>query len=412
LLCISVGTQGDFCFQDCTTNRNLCATNVDGRTACTDFVADAQGQIFAVCLRESLSNGSCDITRGHVCKGNQDPPLYCSQTLSPNLCREAVVQTTVGAACNGVNETTEPIRICDPKKQTDGTFLVCRNGACVKEQPALRHGACAGPFPPCDTSDVCLQIDSTVPAYCFERCPTPGLACANGKGTCTALQDGGGACIYGDAQEDQTCGVIAFQPNRYDLTKACGNNLTCITFEQDSLVGVCLREVTNCNASGICGAGRVCLPLQSGSGVCGKTCTSNSDCGADFACQNLPNFGNLCVPQDKGGILPFGGICDPQSVTETTRCCNRSGLQSACSSGGRVDYNGVCLRRDGNSTNGFCSAACDAANPCPAFNGLSTNCVNIGSGSVCLIPCASTANCPTGLNCENFPGIGNICITP
>ena len=414
-VCISLGNgQGEFCYQDCTQSRGSCALNVDGRTTCIDFANDGQGNTIAVCLKEVLKNQTCDLAQGTLCKRNQSPALYCSQTLAPKTCLEAQVQTTVGADCNGPNDGTEPIKICDPQKQSDGTYLVCRNQKCAKEQPAARHGACGGNNPVCDAADTCLQLSQDTPAYCFERCTTPGQPCANGKGNCEPMQSGGGACVYGDAKEDELCGPIANTPTRYDVAKVCGTGLTCISFDSNTIVGACLRSVSGCTPSTICGTGRTCLPLQSGGAVCGKQCTTTASCGTNFTCASLGGtFGSVCAPVDKGGILPYGAICDPGSVIDTTRCCNGSLQQSACTAGGRSDYSGLCLRRDANSTSGFCSADCDPLFPnCPPFGGNATRCVSSGTGGFCVIPCTSTANCPTGLSCVNQTGIGQICVAP
>ena len=397
LLCLQAPYKGqldDYCYQDCSKNKNICASNKDGRTTCQVVTQTAQGQDVSVCVKVVNKGQACNPQKAHNCKTEQIPPLYCSETLKPGVCLEAVLQTNPNTPCNKPGEFKEPRKICDTRIRS-GAYLTCENGVCKRYSAVKRFGVCGGITKRCSGNDICVLFgQGSKTGYCFERCTTGGASCAGGTGTCQALQSGGGFCQVNTGKRDAVCGN-AMGKTSYNPALSCSKGNVCVIFESGETIGSCLNSI---KAGQRCATGRREISLQSGTKVCAKTCTRTTQCGSQHRC-----ILGTCTPQGLGGTLDFAKICTRGSAKANEKCCNGSGKQAACRSGSRKDYLGMCVKLNSSSsstTKGFCTSDC-TTRACPTVSGRRVSCLTLRSGEkICAIYCISSSQCPTGMMCN------------
>lgn len=115
----------------------------------------------------------------------------------------------------------------------------------------------------------------------------------------------------------------------------------------------------------VCASG-LCLSLDSQSGFCTDTCTSDDQCGEGFLCQAAGRYGRICqrLTGCKTEIdCPSGHACN----VDTGNCyiaVSRS-LCSPCQDGAQCPEGGACFKGVGSGEQ-FCTAPCGAGDACPA----------------------------------------------
>lgn len=257
------------CYQDCTTNPNVCAANTDGRTTCQT------GGSTSICVEVVATNGACDITKS---------------------------------------------KICGPTDE-------CKNGVCTPLATGALFAACAGSTGTvCGTGQTCTQVSAALTnGTCFENCnpATPTCTTATFAGTCVALSTpGAGVCVPdGTGAQDSVCGQE--EGAAFDRAKSCGGNLLCLVFDSNTTKGVCLPEVASCTAPNACAAGRVCLDLTGGTGACAQDCTTSPTVctSAGKNCVQISATESVCGP---AGSKVFGEVCSNTVLCAPDLTCLRT----------------------------------------------------------------------------------------
>jgi hypothetical protein len=147
----------------------------------------------------------------------------------------------------------------------------------------------------CDDQSSCVALLRGAPyGFCLPKCDPKVSACDGEKGRCVELSGGVGGCLpKGSAPEDASC----LPPTSGTLTSAafCAEGLTCISF---TLGAICLKSVSACS-EGACASERVCLPNQSGGGICALRCPQGGSCPTGLRCEHSHAGGghnDICIP--------------------------------------------------------------------------------------------------------------------
>jgi hypothetical protein len=152
---------------------------------------------------------------------------------------------------------------------------------------------------------------------------------------------------------------------------------------------------------GKCATGQSCLGLQSGDGVCAKSCTGDTDCKeADTKCTAIQG-GSVCGPTPETGPNDYATKCG--NPVKTKGC--KAGF--------------ICLPT-GQNGDGFCTKDCSVDGKCPtakdsAGKELSGQCTTVNSTSgqkACVFICGAQGNatCPNNLTCQKLQNGGSACL--
>lgn len=115
----------------------------------------------------------------------------------------------------------------------------------------------------------------------------------------------------------------------------------------------------------VCASG-LCLALDTSSGFCTDTCTTDANCPDNFLCESAGRYGRICRPLDgchSEVDCPSGHTCN----TDTGHCyiaVSRS-LCSPCQDSKQCPAGGACFTAIG-SNEQFCTTACGEGDACPA----------------------------------------------
>jgi hypothetical protein len=154
-------------------------------------------------------------------------------------------------------------------------------------------------------------------------------------------------------------------------------------------------------------ADKLCLALDSASGICTKDCSKDLKCPEGFVCDSAGRFGLVCL-KNKGcktdDDCPAGHRCD----TATNTCfikVNRQ-LCSPCEDDAQCPQGGSCFVAKGSGER-FCTAPCDANGVCPG--GYACSQLPDGKTNQCL-PVTESCNfgkslcapCKGDSECGNF----------
>lgn len=148
---------------------------------------------------------------------------------------------------------------------------------------------------------------------------------------------------------------------------------------------------------GKCASDQSCLGLQSGDGVCAKTCTGDTDCKeADTKCTAIQG-GSVCGPTPETGPNDYAAKC---GTPVKTKGCKAGLLCLQFTQAGDA----VCTKDC--STSGVCPTAKDSSG-----KDVSAQCVTINQTSgakACIFTCGAQGNatCPTGLTCKALGSSG------
>ena len=283
------------------------------------------------------------------------------------------------------------------KSKFCGSGLTCNAQAKCEKVPQVGHlEACGGSTgKQCDPqAHLCVSVSANAKnGYCFEKCDPTTKDCttADGlKGNCANLSSGGGACLpVGTGKPQTLCG--GEHGAKYQTALGCQADSVCVTFAQNAPKGLCLESKTSCGPPDPCGTGFLCLKLTSGAGVCGKTCTANTDCGTGQECTGLQGqTSKVCIPAPPSGNVAFGGKCVKDSTNPAEMCV--SGI--------------LCLLTA--TTHGFCTKRCTADTDCPQTPTAGATCaIQLQDQTkVCGWGCGQPGQtCPTGMTCNTTQGI-------
>lgn len=311
-----------FCFEDCTSNNNLCAKNTtDGRTQCVPFATDQQGNTVSVCINVAKKGQPCSfgVAQQSRCQTGLNPPLYCSAN---NICRQTVVQTTAGAACNKQGDTTDPLKLCDRTKN-----LTCdqNTGKCIKFQFAKEGEKCdvngtSGTMILCDPQEQdlsCISFNAArTISYCHKTCtPSASNQCAHKTGLkCEPLlPNNGGLCMDSTCTTNADCAFSTYEC----VTRTSGGNI-CYPPEPPGpkKFGEVCGQPSNTKG---CTTGLFCLIEQGKTdGFCSKDCTT-----AGTTCPNAGTFSSSCQQINSNGTKACVIACSSTSTNcPTGLSCN------------------------------------------------------------------------------------------
>jgi hypothetical protein len=228
---------------------------------------------------------------------------------------------------------------------------------------------------------------------------------------CQDLGDGTGVC----ASECQTA------------SPKCPSGFECVPYANVAGAGVCLEAQGGqpgggkangqpCGSSAEC-ASQLCV-IENGGKVCRQPCLYDSQCAAGEECSPLQgaNLG-ACAPAEAepNGGAPLGNPCQSSAECESGLCAGSNFTYlctSPCTKTSQCPPDHVCLGLSGGG--GGCFAedpakgvgeTCQAASECE-----SSQCVSIGGGPYfCTDTCASTSDCPCGLECVTMVSGTSLC---
>ncbi len=328
----------------------------------------------------------------------------------------------------------------------------CVSGTCVAAPPPTGSGAmCATCSTGADCANgICLRYPDGG-TYCGADCGS-SADCAAGD-RCVPVSGAPSQCVRGP-EGGETCRAIP---------SGCTSDAQCDAGERCDLAsGACEPLPTSGGALGAsCAVGTECASGLCFGGRCSETCEwlDPSSCGAGFYCNGMATgtcSQGLCVPGSAGtrgmgeacgastecaSLLCDHGICTTPCIPGGAVGCAagyacQAGTSAGCGScqqsGALGDaclmnddcLSGLCATQAGRS---FCTAACDAASPCPAglactpvdevtsvciasAGGLgasceenddcsSSICVSQGSRDYCTRFCTASDPCPRDYGC-------------
>lgn len=213
------------------------------------------------------------------------------------------------------------------------------------------------------------------------------IACALALSACTAdLSDGRYGCADGLCPPDYTCRYDQLcygpsSPTQADYTTCvadvdCASGRCLVSYGLAGDPGRCSRT---CTTNTECGANSVCLP----DGTCAKSCSTDAECdeAAGFGCLVAPGptFAAACQR-----------VTDPRFTSE--QACD--GTRSPCT------MPAFCVSRTDLAPIGICTWPCSLSTSCPSGG----TCIVVPGTTpgtmtpTCVHPCATEADC-TGLSC-------------
>ncbi|MDF1566058.1 MAG: hypothetical protein P1V51_23695 [Deltaproteobacteria bacterium] len=233
-------------------------------------------------------------------------------------------------------------------------------------------GICGGGGPNRCGSDPCDPITS---------CPA---------GRCGVISNGcDGIVNCGDPPTGQLCTVDghAIDPNG-EVGSQCQNDRDCTTgYCQTSTVsgwpsGYC---TTWCTTTSQCGTGSHCAFRSGGRGICVENCSGTTCARTGYICTDADGDSQQeCVPGGTG----TGQVGD--ACTSVANCAGGAGA--------------ICIADPAGGPGGYCTTGCGSGKPaCPA----GTHCGFDAGASVCVVDCATSANCRAGYLCSDWDGDGS-----
>ncbi len=362
---------------------------------------------------------SADCDAGEVCVSGACERAPCSTD----------AECAAGLVCDAGDCVVPPCRT-----DADCTGAqVCRAGECIFEADCATCLPCETPDDCGGTEFQCAQSEEGGDGVCTKLCSTD--ADCPGDSLCWGFV---GAdfqlCLNPDADTAGLC------PSSYVCTDegspcdgvTCGAGEVC-----EPATGRCVDEpacdvCAACDTAADCPYGD-CFEVD-GAGVCMLECARASDCPAGTTCEEVGLIGGgsvqLCLPpSDTGELCPGDFVCgDSESVDlcDGVSCPAGQSCDSATGRcvGGAPDAGGTDTGRPdatgsdatgGDTSGGGRGDNCAVCDACVADSecGAGGECVNLGSGGVCVLSCAST-ECPGNTACFDVPdstgGTRSICL--
>ncbi len=325
----------------------------------------------------------CDFGLLCIQASENDYRSYCYQPCSSN---GACAQNSDGRTiCVSLGEHTN---ICI-RRSDEGSFCdiaqgyLCKPGSfcdmnlhrCRRPSEAKPFEACGGQTGyACPPHYTCVDVSPGAPhGYCLKQC-TGTRDC--GGGFCYAFTQTQRACLpVGKQKLDSVCGTLG--GSKLDTSKFCAKGLLCARPFALNPYGVCVPAygAPNCTPQS-CLAGRVCAPYGNGGIICLRAC-ANGRCPSGQFCINIGGF-PVCLAKSPVGPVPFGGVCNPSNRCITGLSCFGEARQSS----------------------GFCTKiSCKTTADCP-HKPAGAQCQALQGGMrVCVFPCRTNNDCPSGLIC-------------
>lgn len=183
-----------------------------------------------------------------------------------------------------------------------------------------------------------------------------------------------------------------------------GTTNVCPIERPTCLAGPCVKCTTDADCTGPWHLAHTCIVA---SGICGTSCSSDSDCSAAEWCS-----ASTCRPKLGKGeriptLPPFDGAC----TADSARACLAAGCDPASNTCGRVDGSPCILGTE-------CQNHCLANGVC-GFCRFDTDCA---AGELCFVPDSTCgpgcreidgkSNCPAPQTCSVHDGTAGDCLAP
>lgn len=368
-----------------------CPTSCNDNNACTQDVLTGSAATCSAACSNSLIT-SCQ-------SGDGCCPAGCnSQNDNDCVCTPITSCQALNAECGTINDGCQP-RNCG----TCSGGEVCQGNQCVTQTVTTAIGTACSSDGQCGSGQSCLlqSVTGITGGYCTRGCSSDA-ACGVGA-HCGYInsENNQGICLRSCSNATQ-CGRTSYEC--FDTDRA-GRTECWPTGTGTAAIGATCSTVSQCSG----GQGANCLMPGQGfnQGYCSTFCNSSTNCGTGNHCSL---FG-LCVKNscNRTGYLTFDA--DDDGVNECWPAATGSTpVGGACNNtwectGGQY---GHCQKEDANGfLNGYCMIFCGIGEGiCPS----GTECIDLGSASVCLDKCANANECRTGYQCtEPEFGLGNVC---
>lgn len=323
----------------CYSGQQGCSKNPDGsylcNSPCHSGVRTCQNGQWTNCTGEKIPlpketcnnkidddcNGKIDDGCG-VCTNGQTQACYTG----PNGTRNVGICKPGTRTCTGNNwgpcigEVKPGSEVCNNNRDDN-----C-NGQSDENCSTKLHKPCKSTAE-CDSGQICLIAGSQ--GICFQDCTASAAVCqsnTDGRNVCELVaqspqgqslsicvkQVASGAacnalqsvfcqthfsCIGGSCKRIVSVGAGGVCDSNSTPPKICQVGTTCTQFGAGRS-SICLKNCTRQQA-GSCPSTFVCVPLQSGGGVCLQTCTSNANCTyTNHECvSNNVHTSNICAPR-------------------------------------------------------------------------------------------------------------------
>lgn len=229
-----------------------------------------------------------------------------------------------------------------------------------------------------------------------------GLGHSEVRGAVMYASYGGGTLALG---EDDERGICALYPGGKSDCRgvSCPNGFSCVAgrCEEVPQAPITLRRVcAECATHEDCGSSvDACLRYPDGRSYCGRSCTSDAECGASTRCLTMEGFGRQCVrfveEEASCASVPMPAEGDGEPSVETPGTA-RLALGSRCDDNEQC-ATGICGERSGST---FCTSACASEESCPQGFVCEAN----GDGAFCVSSDLAAADCTAGECAEKSGG--------
>ena len=413
-----------------TCTSNVLCDGVSGNcpTVCTSDALCPSGMYCTsagTCVGKRVTGNSCDLNAD--CK----VPGACAECASGNCADGACCDTPCTGACeacsaslkasHAASGTCGPVPAATPASPAcSDASLLCNGTSQSCPAACTSDAACASGFF-CDlvaspakctallstSNNACVRgaqcaSGSCVDGYCCDAaCGSLCQACSGAKtgranGTCAPVAAGTDPDAECGQDAKSTCGhdgmcdgAVAPGCAYWSVGTSCGSAV-CSSDRTQTLAQTCVGA-SSCQtaATGTTCAAYKCVPA---SGLCGASCSSESDCQSGFYC----DASSACVAK-----LAQGAACSAASQCATGACADGYCCDAACA--GACDACAAALKQTG-AANGTCGPTKAGASGAPVCSG---SVVCNGASAACPAGCTADAGCPTGSYCTS----GGTCAT-
>jgi MYXO-CTERM domain-containing protein len=297
---------------------------------------------------------------------------------------------------------------------------ICRDGTCAIDADCTICAACSSAEDCGGTQFVCAAAPGQPSGFCTRFC-TGGADCP-GNSACFAVPgENFSVCLNSNINQgicpaSYVCTTTNAPPTNLCDNVNCGAGQRC-----DPATGRCVADGAGGGGAGClvcqvcvqdseCGPGGSCVSFDGQRGVCTVACSASQPCpGTNLGCFTVQAQGggtsSVCLnaTAQTAGACPQGFVCQSSTPPPADRCagvvCNRGEScdpATGLCAGGGAGTPDAGTPGDPDSPSGctICQS-CQTAASC----GAGYQCLNLGAGNVCVLPC--TEGCPDSTAC--FP---------
>ncbi len=366
------------------------------------------------CTGANTCNGSgaCKLKNGQTCSAaSQCASGIC---VDGHCCNVSCTGASYKCLSCATGACTTKITNADDPNSCTGTDTCDAAGACKQK---LGQG--------CTNATDCASGFCKDATCCQSACTGSCLTCANGSGSCNAVQNqddpdtctGANTCNASGACKKklgQVCSAATECVSNFCVDgRCCENSCAGVGHECKSCAngaGTCSNLVQNQEDPNSCNGANTC----DGSGACkkknGQTCVAGSECasascqdgtccadGCTTACRSCANAAGTCTTVVTNAT---DNNCSGTNICDSTGAC-KLGAGQACSSAAEC-ATGNCV--DGYCCNTACAGGCDvcAASLGATLNGTCTNLPkgNPGTGCNGFLCSGASPACPTSCSLD------------